>query len=67
MYFSPIGQEVLASTPAEDGGTPLYLAAQEGHLPCVNLLLRNGADANALTNEPVALPLHAALEFGHYQ
>ena len=51
------------NSPADDGGTPLYLAVQEGHTDCVKLLLEHGANVNALTTDPVALPLHAAVEF----
>lgn len=48
---------------AADGASPLFLASQEGHTECVQLLLDNGADANLSTQTPVALPLHAALQF----
>ena len=30
----------------QDGGTPLYMASQEGHVSIVDILLRNGADPN---------------------
>ena len=52
---------------AEDGATPLFLASQEGHVDCLHLLLQHGADANLTTLDPVALPLHAALQFGHVE
>lgn len=50
---------------AADGASPLYLAAQEGHSDCVQLLIDNGASANLATKDLVALPLHAALQFNH--
>jgi len=53
------------NTCAEDGASPLFLAAQEGHHDCIELLLQHGADANLATTDPVALPLHAALQFNH--
>ena len=52
---------------AEDGASPLFLAAQEGHVHCITLLLQHGADANLATTDPVALPLHAALQFNHIE
>lgn len=52
---------------AEDSASPLFLAAQEGHTDCVRLLLDHGASANIGTTDPVALPLHAALEFNHME
>ena len=30
----------------QDGGTPLYIASQNGHSDVVNILTRNGADVN---------------------
>ena len=59
------GQRKVVNTCAEDGASPLFLAAQEGHVDCVKLLLQCGADANIATSDPVALPLHAALQFNH--
>ena len=54
--------------PAEDGATPLFLAAQEGSVNCVNILLKFGANPDIMTNnEPRALPVLAAMEFGHLE
>ena len=47
------------------GATPLYVAAQFGHLDVVKLLVRSGkADVNS-KNKQGATPLHAAMENGH--
>lgn len=44
--------------------TPLLIAAQEGHLSCVELLLANKADPNLYCNEEQwQLPIHAAAQF----
>ena len=48
---------------ADDGAVPLFLAAQEGHDACVEVLLEHGADANLMTHDNPALPLYAALQF----
>ena len=48
---------------AEDGATPLYLAAQEGHYECIKLLLDYGANPNLTTDDPVSIPLLAAVNF----
>jgi len=57
----------VINTCAEDGASPLFLAAQEGHTDCIRLLLQHSADANLATIDPVALPLHAALQFNHIE
>ena len=67
LYTSASPRGRLANCAAEDGATPLFLAAQEGHTDCLRLLLQHGADANLTSLEPVALPLHAALQFAHVQ
>ena len=58
-----LGEEQLVNECAEDGASPLFLAAQEGHAACVRMLLHHGADANLTTKDPTALPLHAAMQF----
>jgi len=60
-----LGRLDVVNICAEDGASPLFLAAQEGHMECIELLLQHGADANLPTSDPVALPLHAALQFNH--
>ena len=58
------GELDLVNSPIDDGGTLLYLTAQDGHTEYVRLLLKYGADVNALTNVlPIALPLHPATQF----
>ena len=34
----------------QDGGTPLYMASQNGHTNVVDVLLRHGADPNLATH-----------------
>lgn len=51
---------------ALDKATPLFIAAQEGHTKCVELLLSNGADPDLYCNEDNwQLPIHAAAQMGH--
>ncbi|XP_013380839.1 ankyrin repeat and KH domain-containing protein mask [Lingula anatina] len=59
----------LVDVGAYDHATPLFLAAQEGYVDCVELLLKHGADPNipTVTADGVkdALPIHAAVEQEH--
>ncbi len=48
---------------SSQGGTPLHLAAMQGHLQCVQLLLDNKADINA-QNDNNDTPLHLAVYRG---
>lgn len=49
---------------AKDMATPLLIAAQEGHLSCVELLLAHKADPNLYCNKDRwQLPIHAAAQF----
>lgn len=51
---------------ALDKATPLFIAAQEGHIKCVELLLSGGADPDLYCNEDNwQLPIHAAAQMGH--
>lgn len=51
-------------TAANDGSTPLYIAAQNGHLEVVIALLQAGADINQPANDGKT-PLYIAAENGH--
>ena len=48
----------------EDGTTPLFLAAQLGHLEVVQYLVQQGADKNKATNDGFT-PLFSAALKGH--
>ncbi|KAI9015599.1 ankyrin repeat-containing domain protein, partial [Hyaloraphidium curvatum] len=48
----------------DGGATPLYLAAQEGHIEVVRRLLRHGARVDAVDTDGW-VPLHAAAQNGH--
>lgn len=51
---------------SKDLATPLFIAAQKGHLCCVESLLALGADPNLYCNEDCwQLPIHVAAEFDH--
>ena len=47
-----------------DGHTALIVAARDGHLAVVDVLLRYGADPNATEPTFVSVPLHKAVYFG---
>lgn len=48
----------------EDGKTPLHIAAENGHINCVDLLIRVGANLDLRDNE-LRTALHNAIENGH--
>lgn len=50
----------------EYGYTGLHMAAENGHLEIVNLLLANGAGINKLIFESLLTPLHLALSKGKF-
>jgi ankyrin repeat protein len=45
----------------EYGYTGLHMAAENGHLELVSLLLENGAEINKLIFESLLTPLHLSL------
>ena len=49
---------------ANDGTTPIFLAAYEGHLDIVRILVENGADKDQAHNE-CSTPLSVAAQSGH--
>ncbi|KAL1498891.1 hypothetical protein AB1Y20_013414 [Prymnesium parvum] len=54
----------LSSPRRQDGRSPLYLVARNGHEVAVRLLLENNADTAARDNHGFS-PLHAAAGYGH--
>lgn len=55
------GQESVVNLTAEDGASPLLIAAQEGHDSCIELLLAHGADPNITLKETKAAPVHYSI------
>lgn len=52
---------------APDGFTALHLATFFSHTPCVELLIEEGADVNAVAGNPSRVqPLHSAAAVAHY-
>ena len=50
----------------KDGFTALFMACQDGHIECVRVLIRAGADVNqAMTDEIGSSPLIIASQQGH--
>jgi ankyrin repeat protein len=49
-----------------NGNTPLHIAAQNGHLDLVKLLVEKGADVN-LTNKKLNTALHMALSYDYIE
>ena len=49
----------------DNGGTPVYIAAQNGRLDVVKVLLANGADLNQAMTTDGATPVFIAAHFGH--
>ena len=57
--------EDIVNMAAEDGATPLLIAAQEGYADIVDMLLDHGADANIQVTDTKAGPLQYAVYCGH--
>ena len=58
------GHPIHAHDP-EDGTTPLYWAACNGHVTLCNWLILHGADVNQPTVKSGSSALHAAADRGH--
>ena len=50
-----------------DGATPLYIAAQNGHLEVVRFLVESGANKDQGTADDGATPLYIAAQNGHLE
>ena len=48
----------------DDGNTPLFIAAEEGHLEVVRFLVESGANKDQGTTDYGATPLFIAAETG---
>jgi uncharacterized protein len=60
------GESAVISARSADGFTPLHLAAFFGHGDALALLLQRGANANAVSRNPMrVLPLHSAVAGRH--
>lgn len=60
-----MARSVLGAKPDPRGvATPLYFAAQAGHMKIVEALLESGADPNAKGDVDRNTPLHRAAENG---
>eukprot|EP00878_Enallax_costatus_P005784 GHUV01006065.1.p1 GENE.GHUV01006065.1~~GHUV01006065.1.p1 ORF type:complete len:240 (+),score=79.69 GHUV01006065.1:122-841(+) len=57
--------EQSIDTPGPDGDTALHLACLYGHLPCVELLLREGANADVVNSEDGTTAVHDAAAGGY--
>jgi len=50
---------------SDNGATPLYVAAQNGHTEVVKLLQDNNADVNASRTNDGSTPLYVVAQNGH--
>ena len=64
FIHSGVENDAKVDVLAKDGETPLYLATQNGHEACVNMLLSKKADVSKAADNEVT-PLHIAACNGH--
>ena len=64
FWWSPVPTKTKETT---DYGTPLYIAAQEGHLKVVRFLVESGANQDQGMADPGITPLYIAAQNGHLE
>ena len=65
FWLSPVPTKTKALS--NDGATPLFIAAQNGHLEIVQFLVESGANKDQGTTNDGATPVFIAAQNGHLE